>query len=173
MRVKRVIQGITGVISLADIAFCIASFLVGILIGLIVGVSITKQPVYEKTPIVENYVESVDNSTLEETTEETTTETQDEFKEFKVTATAYCSCEKCCGKNDGITATGTKATEGRTIAVDPKVIPYGTEVIIDGHTYIAEDCGGAVKGNAIDIYFDSHEEAVTFGKKTVTVKIKV
>lgn len=67
--------------------------------------------------------------------------------------TAYCPCEKCCGKSDGITATGTKATAGRTIAVDPSVIPYGKEVIIDGHTYVAEDCGGAVKGDKIDVFF--------------------
>lgn len=85
--------------------------------------------------------------------------------------TAYCACEKCCGKSDGITATGTKATAGRTIAVDPKVIPYGSEVIINGHTYIAEDCGGAIKGNRIDIYFDDHNEALAFGKQFATVYI--
>ena len=66
--------------------------------------------------------------------------------EFKLTA--YCPCAKCCGKTDGITATGTLAAEGRTIAVDPRVIPYGSSVTIyfaDGtvHTYTAEDCGGA------------------------------
>ena len=61
--------------------------------------------------------------------------------------THYCACEKCTD-GDGITATGTKATEGRTIAVDPEVIPYGTMVVIDGHTYIAEDCGGAIKGRS-------------------------
>lgn len=80
---------------------------------------------------------------------------------FKLTA--YCPCTKCCGKNDGITASGTKATANRTIAVDPKVIPYGTEFIINGNTYIAEDCGGAIKDNIIDIYFDSHQEALNFG----------
>jgi 3D (Asp-Asp-Asp) domain-containing protein len=85
--------------------------------------------------------------------------------------TAYCSCEKCCGKSDGITATGTKATEGRTIAVDPKTIPYGTEVIINGHTYVAEDCGGAIKGNRIDVYFDSHDEALAFGRQTAEIYI--
>ena len=45
-----------------------------------------------------------------------------------------------------------KAIEGHTIAVDPTVIPYGTEVKIDGNIYVAEDCGSAVKGNVIDIY---------------------
>ena len=79
------------------------------------------------------------------------------------TVTAYCPCECCCGKTDGITATGVPAVAGQTIAVDPSVIPYGSTVIIDGHEYIAQDCGGAIKGNRIDIYFDSHSEALDFG----------
>ena len=78
--------------------------------------------------------------------------------------THYCPCEKCCGKTDAITATGTVATADRTIAVDPSVIPYGTEVIIDGKTYVAEDCGGAIKGNRIDIFCDSHQEAINRGR---------
>ena len=49
---------------------------------------------------------------------------------FKITY--YCACEKCCNKADGITATGSRVAEGRTIAVDPSVIPYGTKVIIGG-----------------------------------------
>lgn len=86
--------------------------------------------------------------------------------EFKLTA--YCPCMKCCGKTDGITSTGTTATEGRTIAVDPRVIPYGSTATIyfaDGtsHTYTAEDCGGGIKGNRLDIYFDDHQAALQFG----------
>ena len=89
------------------------------------------------------------------------------------TITHYCPCDICCGKwANGYTATGTKATEGRTIAVDPKIIPYGTTVIIDGHEYIAEDCGGAIKGNKIDIFCDSHIEALSRGviKRNVYIK---
>lgn len=90
---------------------------------------------------------------------------------FKLTA--YCPCMQCCGKTDGITASGTKATEGRTIAVDPNVIPFGTEVIINGHTYIAEDKGGAIKNNRIDVYFDSHQDALEFGVQYADVLIKI
>lgn len=86
--------------------------------------------------------------------------------------TAYCGCVNCCGKSDAITATGTRATQGRTIAVDPKVIPYGTEVVINGHTYIAEDCGGAIGGNRIDIYFENHQDAINFGRQSANVEIK-
>ena len=100
--------------------------------------------------------------------------------EFKITH--YCACTECCGKAEddpwyGITATGTKVEEGRTIAVDPKVIPYGTEVTIcyeDGteHTYISEDCGGAIKGNRIDVYMESHEAANVAGVKYGEVFVK-
>lgn len=86
--------------------------------------------------------------------------------------TAYCGCVNCCGKSDGITATGTRATQGRTIAVDPKVIPYGSQVVINGHTYIAEDCGGSIKSNKIDIYFENHQDALNFGRQSANVEIK-
>ena len=84
--------------------------------------------------------------------------------EFKITA--YCPCTKCCGKwANGITSTGVTAQANRTIAVDPSVIPYGTRVLIDGNEYFAEDCGGAIKGKRIDIYFDTHKEALQWGVK--------
>lgn len=85
------------------------------------------------------------------------------------TLTAYCACSRCCGVwANGYTATGTLATEGRTIAVDPKSIPYGTRVLLiwpDGtqHSYIAEDCGGGVNGNHIDVFFNDHQAACVFG----------
>ena len=87
--------------------------------------------------------------------------------EFKVTA--YCACSKCCGKwADGYTASGTKATAGRTIAADTSILPFGTEVKIEGlGNYIVEDVGGAVKGNKLDIFFNSHEEALEFGVKNL------
>lgn len=81
---------------------------------------------------------------------------------FKLTA--YCSCNICCGRwANGITASGTVAVANRTIAVDTSVIPLGTEVIIDGNTYVAEDTGGAINGNSIDIYMNSHYNALQWG----------
>lgn len=85
--------------------------------------------------------------------------------------TAYCPCEKCCGKSDGITASGEKAIEGVTVAADTDVLPFGTKVIIDGNTYTVQDRGGAIKGNRIDLYFDSHQEALNFGRQTKEVTI--
>ena len=78
--------------------------------------------------------------------------------------TAYCACSDCCGIwSDGYTASGAKAVQGVSVAVDPKVIPMGTKLIIDGHEYIAQDTGSSIKGNRIDVYFDSHQEAFDFG----------
>lgn len=70
--------------------------------------------------------------------------------------TAYCNCEKCCGEYawKHTTSTGVETTEGITIAVDPEVIPYGSIVELDGHFYIAEDCGGAIDGVEIDVYIE-------------------
>lgn len=71
--------------------------------------------------------------------------------------TYYCSCSECSGPYGDLTATGTRCEEGRTVAVDPDVIAYGTKLLINGHVYTAEDCGGNVKGDHIDIYLDDHD----------------
>lgn len=122
--------------------------------------------------------------------EEPTTETQTVpeepelicLGEFKVTA--YCTCPTCCGiwsqdhpsriGTDYIqkTASGTIPTADRTVAVDTSVIPFGTVLLIDGHEYIAEDTGGAIKSNSIDIYYATHEEAVNHGVQYKTIYIK-
>lgn len=87
----------------------------------------------------------------------------------KFTLTAYCGCTHCSGSWGTKTATGTKCKAGRTIAVDPTVIPYGTEIYINKHKYIAEDCGGAIKGRHIDIYFSTHKECLEFGKQEAEI----
>lgn len=81
---------------------------------------------------------------------------------FKITH--YCPCSICCGPwADGITSTGVTATTNHTIAVDPSQIPYGTKVVINGQVYVAEDCGGAIKTNCIDIYVATHAEGEAKG----------
>ena len=61
---------------------------------------------------------------------------------------------------------------GRTIAVDPRVIPLGSKVRMNGREYVAEDTGGAIKGKRIDLFVDSHSEAMKFGKKLIEVYVK-
>ncbi|WP_454193204.1 ubiquitin-like domain-containing protein [Paenibacillus sp. Marseille-Q7038] len=80
-----------------------------------------------------------------------------------VSMTAYSSEEEGIGTK---TASGTRVQEGRTIAVDPNVIPLGWWVYIEGVGFRrAEDTGGAIKGNKIDVYYDSLDQALTFGRK--------
>ncbi len=83
-------------------------------------------------------------------------------KHMKVVATAYAG--------DTITSTGTTPRWG-VIAVDPRVIPYGTKVYIPklGMTFVAEDCGGAIKGNRIDIFMNSEGKASNWGRKSIDI----
>lgn len=96
-----------------------------------------------------------------------------EWQEIKgVKLTAYCPCEECSEEWGTQTKSGKEATEGRTVAVDTNYIELGSQVKINGKTYIAEDVGGGVNGLHIDIYFENHEEAQNFGVQTADVKVK-
>lgn len=83
--------------------------------------------------------------------------------------TAYCPCNSCSEGWGRHTSTGAVATAHHTIAVDPSVIPYGTKVMINGVVYTAEDRGGGVRGNHIDIFFDTHSESLNYGRRNVEV----
>ncbi len=86
------------------------------------------------------------------------------------TATAYCACVRCCGKSDGITASGVKAVQGVTIAADRRVLKMGTRVYIKGiGERVVQDTG--VRGKKIDIFFNSHQEALNFGRRKVQLQI--
>lgn len=89
----------------------------------------------------------------------------DGFEALVVQATAY--------EGDTITATGTVPKVGRTISVDPKIIPLGSEVYIEGFGWrIAEDVGGKVKGNIIDIFMANRGEAISWGRRNVKILMK-
>ena len=80
--------------------------------------------------------------------------------------TGYCNCPKCCGKwAGGPTKSGKIPNEGTTVAVDPTLIPLGTELVVGKKVFKAEDTGSAIKGKKIDIYFNNHKDAQKFGKK--------
>ena len=139
---------------------------------------IEKVPVKNETEVEVETQPQPENEPEPESVEETEpaekSESEPELKSLgRFKLTAYCACSKCCGKSDGITASGTKAKQGRTIAVDPKLIPYGTKVVINGRTYVAEDCGGSIKQNRIDVFFNSHKDALNFGIQHAEVFIYV
>ena len=85
-------------------------------------------------------------------------------RSLTVSSTAYCL--------NGRTATGTTVHYG-TIAVDPRVIPLGSKCYVEGYgECVAEDTGGAIKGNIIDVWFPSYGQCRSWGRRTVTIYIK-
>ena len=127
-----------------------------------------KPPV--ETP-VETFVETIEEA-----------DPLEDFSKIEdTTITAYCICEKCCGKDEthpayGITASGRTAEPFVSVAVDPKVIPLGSVIMIDFDgemkEYRADDTGSGVKGAHIDVCYPSHQTALEHGVKTATVYYK-
>lgn len=138
---------------------------------------------------VTTYTSRGTNVKRETTSEQTEVqeEAPTEYKEvIEVKATAYCLCKKCCGKSEdnpgyGVTRSGLKIVPGtgmKVIAVDPKVIPLGSKVYVEGvdgvKTYgyaVAADTGSAIKNKKIDLYMDSHEDTVKWGIRNMKVYV--
>lgn len=86
---------------------------------------------------------------------------------------AYCSCAKCCGKTNGITSSGVKASSWCTLAAG-KAYPVGTIIYIpalsnkpNGGWFIVQDRGGAISNNKLDVYMGTHSQALQFGRKNL------
>lgn len=90
---------------------------------------------------------------------------------MKAEVTAYCSCEKCCGKHaDGITASGHKLKAGDLVVAAPRNISFGTKIFIPGYGLATvRDRGGAIKGNRLDIWFSTHDAALKWGRQNLEV----
>jgi 3D (Asp-Asp-Asp) domain-containing protein len=92
-------------------------------------------------------------------------------KPFIVNASAYTAAADECGNSKGITSSGLKVQADRTIAC-PQQFPFGAKIAIDGMgTYVCEDRGGAIKGNHIDIYMQTKQEAFAFGRQSLTAHV--
>lgn len=126
-------------------------------------------PALVRCALTEEEIEAAENEMIEEALLARAVRLED------VLVTHYDCCIACCGKTDGITASGLRATPGVTVAVDPAVIPLGADVLVDYgdgtglHYYRADDVGGAVKGNHIDLCVESHEKADELGRRQATV----
>ena len=129
--------------------------------------TVVKEPVNKIVQVQKN-ITSRSGSTIANVNANTTTTGNGTTKIFKVTA--YCSCAKCCGKKTGRTASGTQATAGHTVAASGQ-FAFGTKLIINGKEYTVEDRGGAIQGNRIDIYMNSHAEAIAWGVKYLPVQV--
>ena len=93
--------------------------------------------------------------------------------DFWANISAYCPCERCCGKYaDGITADGTRLGPNSKGCAADKRWPYGTLMEIPGYGNVPVfDRGGAIKGNKLDVFFDSHEDALQWGRRQLLVTV--
>ncbi len=100
-----------------------------------------------------------------------------QWQTVQMRVTAYCPCSKCCGSfSDGVTASGHKISQGDRFVAADKRYPFGTEMIIPGYkngqTVEVLDRGGAIRGNRLDVFFNSHQEALEWGVRYLDVKIR-
>ena len=100
-----------------------------------------------------------------------------EWESIRMRITAYCPCPKCCGQySDGITACGHKIQPGDTFVVADRRYPFGTEILIPGYSNSQPvqvlDRGGAIKGNRLDVFFATHQEALEWGVRYLDVKVR-
>lgn len=121
-------------------------------------------------------VEEVEEESYEEPSQETYTEEEAPAEDTgsssgqgtylgNFTLTAYCNCAQCCGTAGNLTASGTVPTSGHTVAMAG--VPFGTQLLINGTVYTVEDLGTPY--GHVDIYFDSHAEALSFGLQSAEV----
>lgn len=103
--------------------------------------------------------------------------TLDQWQTIEMRVTAYCPCEKCCGQYaDGITANGHKISPMDTFVAADKTYPFGTEMIIEGYGNTKPvkvlDRGGAIRGDKLDVFFHTHQQALEWGVRYINVLIK-
>lgn len=127
--------------------------------------NIVKEPV-DRIVQVQRNVTSRSSASIDRTN---ATSASGTTKIFKVTA--YCPCAICCGKTTGYTSSGAKARANHTVAASSQYA-FGTKLIINGAEYTVEDRGGAITGNRIDIFMNSHAEALAWGVKYLPVQVE-
>ena len=100
-----------------------------------------------------------------------------EWKTIRMRVTAYCPCKKCCGRHsDGYTASMHKILRGDRFVASDRKFTFGTELKIPGYNNSkivkVEDRGRLIKGNKIDVFFNSHSQAKKWGVKYIDVQVR-
>ena len=113
----------------------------------------------------DSYTESSDSSESYDSSSESSSSSSQGNYLGTFTLTAYCNCAQCCGTAGNLTASGTVPTAGRTVAMAG--VPFGTQLLINGNVYTVEDLGTPY--GHVDIYFNSHSEALAFGLQSAEV----
>ena len=128
----------------------------------------------EKTVAVSNVAANTSSNSIAQPVAHAT-----QSRQLWMEVTAYCPCTKCCGPDAaGITASGLPVShnEGKFVAADTKVLPFGSKLNIPGYGDNAAvpviDRGGAIKGHRLDVFFASHQEALEWGRQWVMVTVE-
>jgi len=113
----------------------------------------------------------------EEQKTESKSEPTEKWRIVRMKVTGYCPCSKCCGEySDGITANGHEIQPGDTFVAADKRFSFGTEMVIEGYnnSQVVKvlDRGGAIKGNKLDAFFHTHQEALEWGVRYIDVKVR-
>ncbi|GEM_PF-6788688 len=115
-------------------------------------------------------VSSVKTTSVKKTSKKVSSVKKSSVKKTSKKSRKYLGTFKAYAYNGaGTTASGTTTKANRTVAVDPKVIPLGSKLMINGKIYIAEDTGGFIKGKKIDIFMPSYNDCIQWGVKNVKV----
>jgi 3D (Asp-Asp-Asp) domain-containing protein len=135
-----------------------------------------------KAQKVENVHTKPDNATNQQTDDsesntKSNTEQPEEWESIEMRVTAYCPCPKCCGEySDGVTANGHEIRPGDTFVAADRRYSFGTEMLIPGYSNSRAvkvlDRGGAIKGNRLDVFFATHQEALEWGVKYLEVSVR-
>ena len=135
------------------------------MVSIVLSASVSGHTYYDLGPII-----SYPTEIRSETTTGSVGQSEVDSYTYIAEVSAYTASDDECGNHEGITASGTHVKQGRTIAA-PSWIPFGTTVVINGISYVCEDRGGYISDNRIDIYMDSREAAMEFGRKELEVTV--
>ena len=147
--------------------------IVGIL-SLVASLSTSKNK--PKITLLSSHITQINTAAVINVPEPPIAEPAEQWRTVQMRVTAYCPCPKCCGPEASwITASGHKIQPGETFVAADKRYSFGTEMIVPGHNNYKPvkvlDRGGAIRGNHIDIFFTSHQQALNWGVKLIDVKI--
>jgi len=130
-----------------------------------------------KTEPIQTAALALPSKPKDEQKAEMKSEPADKWRTVRMKVTGYCPCSKCCGKHaDGITANGHKIQPGDTFVAADKRYSFGTEMVIEGYNNGQNikvlDRGGAIRGNKLDAFFHTHQEALEWGVRYIDVKVR-
>lgn len=172
-----------GKITLGQILLTLVLGSIPIFFGITAGLDCKAKDIEQKIDAQEKVIWDIEVQKMEEA-KPVALPADPNWVTIKMNTSAYCPCQKCCDDWGKIPVSSgkRKTPSGHTIHVGDKFVaaprkyPFGTEMVVEGYAggkiVKVEDVGGAIKGNKLDLYFDSHQEALNYGRKDVLVKVR-